>query len=274
MRVALILPLVSFLSFPLAAQKFEPDCPLPIGSIAAHHPIDDGCGLRGADGARPTDALQNEAKNNFCAPLDSPSWVTRKSFLGLQKAADQDHDVTPAKPPEDRSTLKNIYTTSEGDSIGEGSVVQFVGFIIDAHYSNVGKGESVNCKKAGRENNDIHILLDESPKVKNFCHTVTAEISPHFRPVDWDTGVLNELNRPVRLTGQLFFDGSHVACKPGRKANPPRASVWEIHPIYQVDVCKNATIAACPVDDSSAWISIHEFPTKDEREHEAAENDG
>jgi hypothetical protein len=270
MRVVLSMAFV--LSLPLGAQTFEPGCTLPIGSIAEHHPIDDSCTLRGADGARPADALQNEAKNNFCAPLDSPSWVTRKSFLGLQKAVDQDSDVTSGRPPEDRSSLQDIYTTSEGDTIGEGSLVQFVGFIIDAHFSNVTNGESVNCKNTGRENNDIHILLDESPKVKDFCHTVTAEMSPHFRPADWDTGVLNELNRPVRLTGQLFFDGSHSPCRGTKKANPPRASVWEIHPIYQVDVCKNASLAACPVDDSSVWVSIHVFPTKDEREHQAMED--
>jgi hypothetical protein len=103
---------------------------------------------------------------------------------------------------------------------------------------------------------------------------VIAEMSPHFRPIDWDTGVLNALKRPVRLTGQLFFDGSHSPCRPGKPANPPRASVWEIHPIYAVDVCKNTSLSACPVDDPSVWISIHDFPTKDEKQHEAAEDNG
>jgi hypothetical protein len=42
----------------------------------------------------------------------------------------------------------------------------------------------------------------------------------------------------VRLKGQLFFDASHVPCRPGKPVNPARSSVWEIHPIYSVDVCK------------------------------------
>ena len=39
-------------------------------------------------------------------------------------------------------------------------------FIMDAHYSNVGSGESVNCKGTG---NDIHIVLAESADEKDEC---------------------------------------------------------------------------------------------------------
>jgi hypothetical protein len=149
MRLSVSSLLVLLLPLPLAAQGFVPGCPVPIGAIAEHHAIDDDCGLRGAEGARASDATQNEAKNNFCAPLDSPSWVTRKSFLGLQTASDQHSELKGGKPPDDRSALRDIYTTSEGETIGEGSLVQFAGFIIDAHFSNVSNGESVNCKRPG-----------------------------------------------------------------------------------------------------------------------------
>jgi hypothetical protein len=45
--------------------------------------------------------------------------------------------------PEDRAAPRNIYTTSNGDRVGEGSLVRFAGFVLDAHYSNVSKDESV-----------------------------------------------------------------------------------------------------------------------------------
>jgi hypothetical protein len=79
------------------------------------------------------------------------------------------------------------------------------------------------------------------------------------------------LGRPVRLTGQLFFDGSHGPCRPGRPASPKRASVWEVHPIYRVDVCRNTTVSGCPVHDESKWIPLNEFETQDEQNHEEAE---
>ena len=48
--------------------------------------------------------------------------------------------------PADRSVLKDLHKTTEGDTIGEGSVVQLIGFLIKAKFSNVGKGETVNCE--------------------------------------------------------------------------------------------------------------------------------
>ena len=61
--------------------------------------------------------------------------------------------------PADRSVLKDLHKTTEGDTIGEGSVVQLIGFLIKAKFSNVGKGETVNCELPDREENDIHINL-------------------------------------------------------------------------------------------------------------------
>jgi hypothetical protein len=115
--------------------------------------------------------------------------------------------------------------------------------------------------------------LAESKSVSDFCDSITAEMSPHFRPEDWDSGVLKSLGRPVRLTGHLFFDGSHKPCRPGKAASPKRASVWEIHPVYQVDVCKNTSLSGCPFGDESKWTPLHDFMTQDEAEHEAAEAD-
>src|SRR5947207_13880945 len=56
-----------------SAQGLIPDCPIPFASIAKHQSIDDNCGARGevpdppVDQNDPAHALQNVAKNNFCA---------------------------------------------------------------------------------------------------------------------------------------------------------------------------------------------------------------
>lgn len=266
---------VVLLAWPIAGlaqadTPFPRDCTLPFADIAMEHAIDNECGLEGLTSSA-ANALQNRQKNNFCAE-GAPARVSRWSFVRLQRAADE-AGVHRGTPPADRSALQDLYTTSDGNTIGEGSLVRFVGFILDAHYSNVSNGESVNCKRHGREDNDIHIVLDESKSVTDFCHTVTAEMSPHFRPEDWDSGVLEDLGRPVRLTGTLFFDGSHGPCRPGHPTSPARASVWELHPIYKVDVCKNTSISGCRFDDESKWVPLHDFVTSEEAAHEAMEAD-
>jgi hypothetical protein len=271
MRTPPVLLLALFLPSPLLAQEgqpFEPGCALPFESIAMEHHLDQDCGIEGKTTSA-ANALQNRAKNNFCAE-GPPVRVSRWSFKRLQSASDE-AGFTSGRPPADRSDLQDLYTTSDGNTIGEGSLVQFVAFIIDAHHSNVRKGESVNCTRGGRENNDIHIVLAQSKNVSDFCTSITAEMSPHFRPEDWDSGVLEELGRPVRLTGHLFFDGSHVPCRPGHRTNPARVSVWEIHPVYQVDVCRNTSLSGCPFDDESKWVPLQEFETEEEVEHEAVE---
>src|SRR5262249_2530159 len=83
------------------------------------------------------------------------------------------------------------------------------------------------------------------------CASATAEIIPHFRLPLWDrfdtdactsshvTNPLPVKGLRVRITGQLFFDGSH---KPAPCSGPPgghdplRRSVWEIHPVYKIEV--------------------------------------
>ena len=97
----------------------------------------------------------NRAKNQFCAGGPA-ALATEFSFTRLQAAA-EDAGVTGV--PADRSVLKDLHRTTEGDTIGEGSVVQLIGFLIKAKFSNVGKGETVNCELPDREENDIHINL-------------------------------------------------------------------------------------------------------------------
>ena len=134
-----------------------------------------------------------------------------------------------------------------------------------AHPSNVGagKGENVNCKLTTADENDIHIELTMDPvNETDPCDGVTAEMSPHFRPDEWSKLTeLDKFDRPVRVTGPLFFDDSHSPCHDNVRPNPKRISVWEIHPVYQFEVCKAKTkdLKSCDVKDNSVWIPLDQW---------------
>lgn len=283
----------------LAARTEQPPVdPLPascapFGPIASTRPIDSLCGLSGSQ----TDTTegkkaQDRVKNNLCAYQDGdPARITRFTFDRLQS-------LTPSKtalpwgsrtsiPANDaaRLQLQGLYTTTNGDTIGEGSYVEFVAYILEGHF---GGGESANCEETVRQNVDIHLaLVTERPSTLDLtnydseCLSVTAEISSHHRPIDWEllgrmtstatgkklTGAQQklgdeDLKRPVRIRGQLLFDASHSLCTSAghrTSGNPARRSGWEIHPVYSIDVCNATSITTCKADNEARWKPLHEF---------------
>ncbi len=205
--------------------------------------IDDHCGMLGGS-SDPAKQAESQAKNNFCAAEGPSQPVTYDELLALQKkAADQG-----LKSPVDRSALA---------ALGEGRYVQFIALIRDAHYSDVGQGEAVNCNLPGTLTNDIHIVLVQHAG-DDECLSTTAEMVPHFRPTNWTPENLNAVKQhPVRIHGPLFYDGSHSPCTATSRPNPKRASLWEIHPVYALDVCKMTDIAQCRNTTSEAdWVSL------------------
>jgi len=249
----IVLVVVTVFASPSRAAGFEPPCPLPYDSIKQHHPIDDTCDSTGTAGS-PKVARQDGAKNNFCA-AGPAAVVTQLSFKNLQAkaAALKVPFGGQGKLPPEPSVLHDIYRTSDGALVGEGSLVEYVGFILHSKYSDTGTGETCNCQNGGDEDNDIHISLAPT-KSATLCASVVAEMSPHFRPDRWDTTDLEAVkSHPVRITGQLFFDSVHAPCTKGHPASPPRVSLWEIHPVYSCDVCKHTALADCPASDESVW---------------------
>lgn len=231
-------------------------CTLPFQSIEKHHPVDGSCPANGAAPLNTPQAAQNQAKNNFCAS-GTPVNIDFKVLKELQDVANT-RGISfggDSQLPADRSQLRNLPTSA--GSLGEGTMVRLAAFIIDAHYSNVGKGESVNCKQPDKESNDIHIVLGEKSNHDDECSSVTAEMSPHFRPEAWDPNDLNVRNAHLyRFTGPLFFDASHRPCS-GGKGSPKRSSIWEVHPVYAVDICADAA-NNCKVDSDENWVSFAE----------------
>ena len=276
-----------------ASQSFNTDCQLPFEAIKQQHPIDGQCpagGYSALHGGEQMHILQNLAKNNFCI-TGAPVAISYNDFVNLQTAVNQMKDLawgSGSRMPTDRTPLQNLKLKSAGGTatLGEGTKVMYAAFVMDAIHDDTSKGEDVNCKlgsasspqcgdKSGRECNDIHIALRTQPgslkpaakgQPDPRCSSTTAEISPHYRPAVWDKFDSAQYRKvfakyPVRITGTLMFDAEHRPCTNNIPAtgSPVRISVWEIHPVYAIDVCKYTTLARCQTTDASAWTPLDQY---------------
>jgi len=241
------------LTTPLIAASFKPPCKLPFANISTKQPIDSKCGLSGSPKNTTALAAQDTAKNNFCA-TGTPVVMSFDMYPALQAAAENALGGADYKPPSSRTALHNLYTVG-GKKIGEGTLVSLVAYVESAHYSDVDDGESVNCDLTGDQNNDIHIPLVTTAGADE-CTSLTAEISPHDRPSVWTASNVNKPAVPLRFTGQLLFDAEHKPCRGTTVEEPKRQSVWEIHPVYAIDVCVLSDASSCNAGDDKAWVAL------------------
>src|SRR5262249_62280941 len=85
---------------------------------------------------------------------------------------------------------------------------------------------------------------------------------PHLRPDIFDPKFLIPIAKrkiPVRISGQLFFDASHRPCGSTPPDSSVRGSLWEIHPIYALDVCRHNTLHECSASNESAWKPLNDW---------------
>ena len=246
---------------------FDPGCPLPYANIATTpDPFADcgNCGVVSASAqpaAAAAHAAESKAKNNLCGD------VTKRTVVDFSILANMQAQ-TNATIPTDRHTLRQFFSVGS-QNIGEGSVVRLKALVREAHISDCDGGEEVNCNKTGPEVNDIHIPLAD-PTVANSramdeCNSVTAEMIPHSRPAAWSQiDVKTPVNNAVRITGQLFYDNSHHPCvkKPDgtfTRNSPARISLWEIHPVYQFEVCSKADASQCDIANDGDWVAYDKW---------------
>jgi len=257
-----------FISADVFAQPFVPGCqPTQIGgqirNLRESRQIDNTCPIQGQGSA--ASQAQNQAKNNFCqsnVPVEVNGSTLRRLDAATQFALTQAHIPfgSPTSIPPNRNRLRQGFTLGNGGTFREGMTVLIRGFILDAHYSNLRNGENVNCTSRGKTNNDIHVVMGGTP-TSDHCSSITAEISPHFRPTTWADFDDYEFTHPVMFVGQLFYDASHRPCTPNHPVNPARISSWEIHPVYSIFVCRNATLQACPANNANLWTPFDVWVT-------------
>ncbi len=265
-----------FLGVRSSAQdpSFIKECPLPRIFAKIAPPTDPfaPCGNCGVTSVRasPSEAAaksaESKAKNNFCGNLNTVTVVDFAILANMQARSDKAN--LKANLGNGRQKLKQFFPVS-GQKIGEGSVVRLKAFVKEAHISDCDGGEEVNCKKTGPMVNDIHIpLVDptvKNPRTQDECASVTAEINPHFRPDAWaQFDMKTPVNNPVRVTGPLFFDNSHDPCTKNpdgtfHQNRPARISLWEIHPVYAIDVCANSDPQKCDITNDGVWTPYDQW---------------
>jgi len=222
----------------LAADKFPKNCTPPYNGTAKHRDIDKTCGVEGSspDGLTDAHKAQNRAKNNLCAS-GTPKKITFADLSELQQDVDNDTSIHYGSSENlpDRTKLVNL-STSDG-TFSEGDVVVLEALVRAAKK---GSKESCDCEKTKVLDTDIHVHLTETDGA-DLCKSIVAEMIPHYRPDEWKWTNFRDMEHfPVRVTGQLFFDGSHKPCSGGAalSGHPARATVWEIHPVYKFEVCE------------------------------------
>jgi hypothetical protein len=206
-----------------------------------------GCSAAGS--AR---GLVNQLKRTVPAE-GTPTTLTFDTFSQLQSVAvelvDQGDDI----PPAEREKIKSIEIT-EG-TVGEGSRVRLVAFLSEGK-PHANSGESVNCNLKREANNDIHISVTERKNRSEF-EGIVVEMIPQNRPENWTSKKVEKLRgRVLLIEGGLFYDNLHFAN--GDENNPiggqpKRFSLWEIHPVTSVKVCKKATASQCDPNRASDW---------------------
>jgi len=250
--------------------KFDSTCN-PFGKATVPHTVDDTCAITG-DATSPGDKAQDKQKNNLCA-TGTPTVITIKDLTALQKDVDDtgvnygnEHVHNGAGPPADRSTL---FTKIPAGSPHEGDLVSFIGFIAEAKPGSV---ETVDCHCTAADAIDVHIALSDhdlnitpqtATAVKDplLCaNSFVAETIPHKRPLALELTAIDPLHTKksiVKVTGQLLFDASHKPCVGGKagSGDPSRVTVFEIHPVYDIEVCSGTTTAECTAT-SKNWKSV------------------
>ena len=239
------------------ASPFVKHCAMPYNDTAKKRSIDSTCSAPGEvdPGESPTlraaHEEQNRVKNELC-DTGAAKNVTFKTFGDLQKAVD-DKNVTygsrTALP--DRSELRDLQT--DAGTLSEGDVVRLEGFV---EHAKKGSGESCNCGRTKVLETDIHIHLTAAEDDAR-CKSIIAEMTPHYRPTAWHWTHLRDMEGwYVRVTGQLFFDGSHRPCQNPQhsSSDPARQSEWEIHPVYKFEVCMDEHC-----DAQSSWLPISDW---------------
>jgi hypothetical protein len=230
---------------------------------ACHSEYPTGCSSTGK-----YDPYLNLMKNQTQWPTMQPKQV----FTSLQDVLDLE-----GKIPADLGKSNHGDMLPQLQKLGEGQIYGVVGYLYDIKVE--GK-ESSNCQlddTADDENVDFHIFIGFDPdiadKIKNHTALTAAEkkqvtqesmiveMTPHYRALndpEWTAAAVKAVKgEQVRVYGQLMVDNEHYVSgqdcsKAPRTAACWRASVWELHPVTDFQVCDAGNCNAT----SAGWTPI------------------
>ena len=230
----------------IALEGSSQPCVVPATLSACTTKNPTGCSTPGT-----SHALANQLKRTV-PPPGNPTPLTFENFSQLQDAAvalvDQGLEISPA----DRGKISSIDLSDV--TAGEGSRVRLVAFLSEGK-PHPNSGESVNCNLKTEANNDIHISITEVKSASEF-ESIVVEMIPQNRPANWTSKNVGKLRgKLLMIEGGLFYDNIHFVNSDAQNAmpnQPKRFSLWEIHPVTSVKVCKKAN-NQCDANRPSDW---------------------
>ena len=150
--------------------------------------------------------------------------------------------------------FRNQWTSGEQREVAryEGAAVEVEGYITDYKLE---FPEPPNCYSTNAAGRDYHIWLTENPH-QSKRESIVIEITPRVRIshsgwTDERLAALVETQARVRIRGWLMLDQMHPESMPWT-----RFTLWEVHPIMQIDwrTSRNAWVSLdilSPASDSS-----------------------
>ena len=148
-----------------------------------------------------------------------------------------------------RKDLTNF--TIGTQTISEGDHIAVTGFIAQDRTIRCGGAESVNCghKNAGNApdtspctRSDIHVPIVKTVAGRQVESVVTEPIPQGPNVKVWTPAAfmaLKKQGRRLLIHGGLFYDSIHIVnTSESGSSQPKRFTVWELHPITAVLVCK------------------------------------
>jgi hypothetical protein len=137
-----------------------------------------------------------------------------------------------------------LQTGDDTDRFDPSNGAEITGYVNDVK---VGGIETCNCHARAAGFRDTHIELVPGPDDSGPTRRVIVEVTPRIRAqekqagVVWTTSALKQkiVGQWVKVRGWLLFDQEHTAeaenTNPGNYKNW-RATCWEIHPVFQIQV--------------------------------------
>lgn len=146
-------------------------------------------------------------------------------------------------------------------SLGETHIFQTIGYLYEIKPE---KGESSNCELLTPDAVDYHMYIGynaaraaqlvkgPAAKLSDEAQSVIVEMTPQVRErfhPEWQYATLKKFTgKQVRITGQLLADNEHYVqgedCALGQDATCFRATIWELHPVTQFEVCTSGDCTA------------------------------
>jgi hypothetical protein len=191
-------------------QTLPPNMPRPAPVTETF----DGCPAEGDGGDREMNRLKNR--------VDTATWqrASVAAVLALTWPEDIEYKRRTSWSATDRADIARY----------EGLPLQLEGYLAGAKSQGP---ESCNCHSV--DNPDFHLWLVDTPN-KTRLESVVAEVTPRVRArhPGWTIARLRDLMNKqtrIRISGWLMMDAEHPD-----QIGKTRGSIWEIHPILEIEV--------------------------------------